>query len=133
MVTGQLIQVCAGMDVCLSDGANIGSVDEVWRDVGVGESWGASGSRPANGAEATNLDLFGYSDAMPGEGADYFRVLSADGCALYVPLSAVMAVEGNLVSLTVDVGTLPGLQWDIQPDFVNVTSSTDSQAGSRIA
>jgi hypothetical protein len=121
------------MAVRTVDGAQLGTVAEVWPDVGVGESWGASGSMPQTGAEATDSEQLVYSEAMPGEGDSYFRVRTPAGDDLYVPFSAVGQAEGDVVEVAVDEDSVPGMQWDVIPNFVNVTSETDSQGASNMA
>jgi hypothetical protein len=121
------------MTVQTSDGSELGMVAEVWPDVGVGESWGAAGSRPQTGSEATDPDQFEYSEAMPGEGDSYFRVRERDGSDLYVPFAAVSGVDGQVVTVAVDEASVPGMQWDVIPDFINIKNEPDSHGGSTVA
>lgn len=122
-----------GQTVETADGAQVGTVSEVWTDVGTGEAWGAVGSMPQNGSQATDQQLYAYSEAMPGEGSNYFRVTTTDGQDLYVPFASVSEVRGGVLHLAVDADTVESLQWDIKPDFVNVASEPDSQGGSSVA
>ena len=121
------------MTVRTVDGAAIGTVAEVWPDVGVGETWGAAGSRPQTGAAATNTELYTFSEGMPGEGDSYFRARTPDGSDLYIPFSAVALAEGDAVEVAVDEASLPGMQWDVIPDFLNITTKSDSQGGPHVA
>jgi hypothetical protein len=123
----------ADMAVQTADGSELGTVAEVWRDVGVGESWGAVGSIPQRGAEANDADEYAYSEAMPGEGDNYFRVREPDGSDLYVPFAAISQVADAVVTVAVDAETVPAMQWDVMPDFVNVKSEADSGGDSRTA
>ncbi|MFN0073645.1 MAG: hypothetical protein ACKVVP_19365 [Chloroflexota bacterium] len=122
------------MAVQTSEGSKLGVVTDVWTNVGVGESWGAVGtSTPERGADATDTAPYAFSEAMPGEGDNYFRARQPDGRELYIPFSAVGGVEDNAVVLAVDEDTVPGMQWDIMPDFINISSAADSQGGSHVA
>jgi hypothetical protein len=121
------------MAVQTAEGSELGTVAEVWKDVGVGESWGAVGSIPQRGAEATDLSVYAFSEAMPGEGDNYFRVRHRGGEDLYIPFAAISGVEGQVVRLAVDEASVDAMQWDVKPDFVNIKSEPDSQAGSHVA
>jgi len=123
----------AEMTVQTAEGSELGTVAEVWKDVGVGESWGAVGSIPQRGAEATDLSEYAFSEAMPGEGDNYFRVSQPGGEDLYVPFAAISGVDGQVVTLAVDEASVEAMQWDVKPDFVNVNSEPDSQGGSHVA
>lgn len=126
-------EIKVGMAVHTADGSELGTVAEVWTDVGVGESWGAVGSIPHPGAEAADLNEYAFSEAMPGEGDNYFRVRELDGSDLYIPFSAVSQVDEQIVTVAVDQDAVPAMQWDVMPDFVNITSEPDSQGGSHVA
>jgi hypothetical protein len=121
------------MTVQTSDGSELGRIAEVWPDVGVGESWGAAGSMPQTGAEATDMSEYAFSEAMPGEGDSYFRVREPDGSDLYVPFAAVSGIDGQVLTVAVDEATVPSMQWDVMPDFVNITNEPDSHGGSHVA
>ncbi len=125
-----LDQLREGLRAESSDGQKIGEVAEVWRDVGVGESWGAVGSIPQEGAEAADPSEFAFSEAMPGEGSDYFRVRKSNGSDLYVPMGVLTEVRGDVAVLGISADDVPAMQWDVIPDFVNVTSASDSGAPS---
>jgi hypothetical protein len=118
-----------GQQVADADGTLIGTVADVWPDVGVGESWGAVGSIPTEGAEAADASKYAFSEAMPGEGDSYFRVTRSEGHDLYVPFSALSAVDDDRALLAVLHDDIPSMQWDVRPDFLNVRSLPDSQAG----
>ena len=122
-----------GMTVQSAEGLPLGCVAEVWTNVGVGESRGAAGSMPQTGAEATDIHEYDFSEAMPGEGDNYFRVRRADEQELFIPFSAVEHAEGDVVLLAVGEDSVPAMQWDVKPDFVNITSEPDSQGGSHVA
>jgi len=126
-------EIKTGMAVKTVDGATLGRVGKVWTGTGAGESWGAEGSMPQTGGTATDATEYAYNEAMPGEGDDYFQVDTEDGSALYVPFSAVGEAEGDAVVVAVDEDSVPGMQWDVIPDFVNVTTETDSQGGPHVA
>jgi hypothetical protein len=118
-----------GQQVADADGTVIGTVADVWPDVGVGESWGAVGSIPTEGAEAADSSKYAFSEAMPGEGDSYFRVTQPRGHDLYVPFSALSGVDEDRAVLAVLADDIPSMQWDVRPDFLNVRSLPDSQAG----
>jgi hypothetical protein len=119
-----------GMQVRGADGGMLGTILDVWPDVGVGESWGAVGSIPVQGAEATDTSEYAFSEAVPGEGEGYFKLQPESGKSLYVPFSSVTDVDGDVVTLAVEADDVPGMQWDIIPDFLNVASAPDSGADS---
>jgi hypothetical protein len=108
-----------GQAVVASSGEQLGTVAEVWADAGVAESWGAVGSRLMSGTEATDDKEFAFSEAMPGEGESYFRLLTPDGTDLYVPMSYISTIEGERVVLSVDADEVPMLRWDLRPDFLH--------------
>ena len=121
-------QLRVGLQVRDLEDQVLGEVAEVWPDVGVGESWGAVGSVPIEGAEAADPTKFAYTEAMPGEGDSYFRLTrSGSGGDLYVPCSAVSEVRDDAVVLAITADDIPNMQWDVQPDFVNIRSVPDSQ------
>ena len=123
-------EIKVDMAVHTAEGTEIGTVAQVWPDVGVGESWGAVGSIPQREAEATDLSQYAFSESMPGEGDSYFRVQKNNGEDLYVPFAAVSGVEDQVVTVAVDEDSVPGMQWDVKPDFINIKSEPDSQAAS---
>jgi hypothetical protein len=119
----------AGLEVRGADGRAIGTIVEVWPDVGVGESWGSMGSIPMEGAEAADSTEYAYTEAMPGEGESYFQVSRPSGEALYVPFSAVCEVNDTAATLAVDAENVSAMQWGIKPDFLNIASEPDAGAG----
>jgi len=119
-----------GMRVESSDGQTIGTVAEVFREVGVGESWGSVGALPMTGAEAVDPTEYAFDDSMPGQGSDYFRLQEGGGTNLYVPLGVVSEVRDGVAVLGVESRSVPDMQWDIVPDFLNVASVPDSGADS---
>ena len=126
-------EIHVDMAVHTADGSELGSVAEVWPDVGVGESWGAAGSMPQTGSEATDVSEYAFSEAMPGEGDSYFRVREPDGSDLYIPFAAVSGVDGQVITVAVDAESVPSMNWDVMPDFFNIKSEPDSQGGSHVA
>ena len=118
-----------GLRVQGADGQVIGTISEVWADVGVGEAWGAVGARPIEGTEAADPAQFAYSEAMPGEGESYFRVRTAEG-DLFVPFSYVAEVRHDVAILSLDASDVPAMQWDVRPDFLATRSVPDSSAPS---
>ena len=119
----------AGLEVRGADGQAIGSIVEVWPDVGVGESWGSMGSIPMEGAEAADSTEYAYTEAMPGEGESYFRVRTAEG-DLFVPFSYVAEVRHDAAILSLAASDVPAMQWDVRPDFLATRSVPDSGAPS---
>jgi hypothetical protein len=119
-----------GMQVESSDGKIIGDVAEVFRDVGVGESWGSVGAIPMSGAEAVDANEYAFDESMPGQGSDYFRVRTGNSTNLYVPLGVVAEIRDGVAVLAVESASIADMQWDIMPDFLNVASAPDSGADS---
>jgi hypothetical protein len=126
-------QINVDMAVQSADGSELGTVAEVWPDVGVGEAWGAVGSIPQTGAEANDATEYAFSEAMPGEGDSYFRVREPDGSDLYIPFAAVGGVDGEVLTVAVDADSVPSMNWDVIPDFVNIKNEPDSHGGSNKA
>ena len=121
------------MAVRTLDGAHLGSVTDVWPDADSGQSGDTAASAQQSDAESTDPELYTFSEGMPGEGDAYFRVRMPDGRDLYVPFSAVAQAESEVVELAIDEATIPGMQWDVIPDFLNITTETDSQGGPHVA
>ena len=119
----------AGLRVQGSDGQVIGTISEVWADVGVGEAWGSVGSLPIEGTEGADPTQFAFSEAMPGEGESYFRVRTAEG-DLFVPFSYVSEVRHDAAILSLAASDVPAMQWDVRPDFLATRSVPDSGAPS---
>ncbi len=118
-----------GLRVQGDDEQVIGTITEVWADAGVGESWGAEGALPIEGATAADADAFAYSEAMPGEGESYFRVQTPDG-DLFVPFSYVAEVRDDAAVLSLAAADVAAMQWDVRPDFLATRSVPDSGAPS---
>jgi len=114
------------------DGQPLGSISEVWPDAGIGEAWGAVGAQPIEGAEGADPTQFAFCEAMPGEGESYFR-LETSGQDLFVPMSYVDTVQGEIVTLSVAASDVPAMQWDIRPDFLANRQVPDSGAPSHRA
>lgn len=118
-----------GLQVQTIDGKTIGQVTDVWPDVGVGESWGAVGSFPHEGAEASDPAKYDYSEAMPGEGDSYFCADCPGEGKLYVPFSAIFTARDGMLVLAVEADDVPHMQWDVVPDFLNLQNVAINQAG----
>lgn len=114
------------------DNQFLGILSEVWPDTGVGESWGAIGAQPIQGADAAEPAEFAFSEAMPGEGESYFRLATAGG-DLFVPMSYVGEVRDEVVILSIAASDVPAMQWDVRPDFLANRPVTDSSAPSHRA
>jgi hypothetical protein len=119
-----------GMAVRDCHGALVGHIGDVWCDVGVSESWGATGSFPMEGAEAADPTQFAFSEAMPGEGDSYLRIEQAGSGSLYVAFTYVTSVEDGTAVLSVACEDIPAFQWDVRPDFLNNHAVPDGQAPS---
>ena len=107
-------EIKVDMAVQTAEGSELGTVAEVWPDVGVGESWGAVGSIPQREAEATDVSQYAFSESMPGEGDSYFRVTTKDGDDLYIPFAAVSQADGRGGHRCLwNEASVPGMQWDV--------------------
>jgi len=103
-----------GMTVVSADERPVGQVGEVFRGLGLVESFGAKGIRPEQeGHDPINYD---YSEAQPGAGDSYFTLRQAEGGLLYVPFAAVSQAEGDHAVLAVDAESIPDMGWDVRPD-----------------
>lgn len=103
-----------GMSVVSADDQRIGEVIEVFRDLGLVESFGQKGIPPQQeGHDPVN---YAYSEAMPGAGDSYFTVRGQPGTVLYVPFSALMHAAGDSAVLAIDAASLPDMGWDVRPD-----------------
>jgi len=127
---GEAIKV--EMAVRTVDGAHLGTVAEVWPDPS-GEHLSDGDSTPESGAEATDPELFTFSEGMPGEADSYFRVRTPDGRDLYITFSAVVRADGDAIELAIDAASLAGMQCDVIPDFLNTPTKRDSQGGPHVA
>lgn len=107
-------QLRPGMRVKTADQKTIGEVLEVFRDVGLVESFGAQGIPPTQ--EGFDPILYAYSEAMPGAGDDYFTMRRSDGSVLYVPFSAIHSVQRDAVTLAVEADVIPDMEWSVRPD-----------------
>jgi len=122
-------QLRVGQQVRGCDGQALGTITEVWADVGVGEAWGAIGAQPVDGTAGADAAEFAFNEAMPGEGESYFRLRASSG-DLYVPMSYVQDVSDATVELSVAASDVAAMQWDIRPDFLANRSVPDSGAPS---
>jgi hypothetical protein len=114
MPESDLMDLREGMTVVTDDSQPIGEILEVFRDLGLIESFGEKGIPPQQeGHDPVNYD---YSEAMPGAGDSYFTVKKRDGQVLYLPFAAVSATEGDRAVVAVDAANLPDMGWDVRPD-----------------
>jgi hypothetical protein len=134
-MNSQLLDEAIKVDMVVRtiDGAHLGTVADVWPNVDVEDGWDATSSVPQPSAEATDPELYTFSEGIQGGGDSYFRLRTPDGGDLYVPFSAVVRADGEAVQVAVDEATVPGLQWDVIPDFINITTKSDSQGGPHAA
>jgi hypothetical protein len=103
-----------GMRVVTADDQIIGQVLEVFRDLGLIETFGKKGIPPQQeGHDPVNYD---YSEAMPGAGDSYFTVRQHDGRILYVPFTAVSSAEGDRAVVAMDAANVAAMGWDVRPD-----------------
>ena len=121
---GQRVEGC--------DGRCLGTISEVWPDVGVGEAWGAVGAQPIEGVDGADPAEFAFCEAMPGEGESYFRLETA-GQDLFVPMSYLESVRDEVAVLSLAATDVPAMQWDIRPDFLANRQVPDSGAPSHRA
>jgi hypothetical protein len=105
----------ADIPVVGADNDQVGTVMEVFRDVGLVETFGAQGIPPQQ--EGHDPVHYAYSEAMPGAGDDYFTVRAdADGDVLYIPFAALARVENGRAILAVDADSVPLMNWEVRPD-----------------
>jgi len=104
----------AGMNVMSADQQQVGEVGEVFRGLGLVESFGEKGIPPQQeGHDPVN---YAYSEAMPGWGDSYFTVRRQQGPLLYVPFAAVSRAEGDRAVLAIDAENITDMGWDVRPD-----------------
>jgi hypothetical protein len=100
-----------------ADGEKIGTVDEVFRDVGLVESFGSAGIPPHQaGSDPAN---YSYSEGAPGAGDNYFTMRSPSLGLLYVPFGAVESAEVNRVVVAVDADNVESMNWAVRPDVLS--------------
>jgi hypothetical protein len=104
------------MRLVSADGKDMGKVLEVLKDVGSVESFGQAGIPPQQ--DNFNATKYGYSDAMPGSGDNYFVARGVDGKLLYVPFNAIQGVTGEQVAVAADAATIADLGWRVRPDVL---------------
>lgn len=108
----------AGLSVVGADEELVGSVREVFRDVGAVESFGAVGIPPQQ--EGHDPVRYAYSEAMPGAGDDYITVeQEEERGVLYIPFSGIFRVDPELVVLAVDAEDIPQMEWTVRPDVLS--------------
>jgi hypothetical protein len=105
-----------GMSVVSADEELVGEVLEVFRDIGLVESFGELGIPPQQ--EGHNPANYAYSEAMPGAGDSYLTMKRSQGGILYVPFSALSSAEGDRAVLAVDAESIPDMSWDVRPDVL---------------
>jgi hypothetical protein len=109
-----------GIRVESADHKPIGEVLEVFRDVGMVESFGAVGILPYE--EGHDPQRYAFSEAMPGAGDDYFTMRETKGGVLYIPFSAISEVHGDVMSLAVDADSIPDMNWKVRPDALKAVA-----------
>src|SRR5688500_11851134 len=103
-----------GMSVVTADDQPVGEVLEVFRGLGMIETFEEKGIPPQQeGHDPVNYD---YSEAMPGTGDSFFTVKKEDGAVLYVPFTAVSDTDGGRAVVAVDAASIPDMGWDVRPD-----------------
>ena len=105
-----------GMRMVSSDGVDLGTVREVFRDVGSIETFGAMGIPPQQ--EGFDAERYGYDESSPGAGDDFFTVRRQDGGNLYVPFNAIQEVSGDRVMVVADSSSVPAMGWNVRPDVL---------------
>ena len=114
MAEEKLATLQKGMTVVSADQKPVGVIGEVFRGLGLVESFGEKGIPPQQeGHDPVN---YAYSEAMPGAGDSYFTVRQQQGSLLYVPFAAVSGAEGDRAALAVDADSIPDMGWDVRPD-----------------
>jgi hypothetical protein len=102
------------LPVVSADNRPVGQILEVFRDLGLVETFGQKGIPPQQeGHDPVNYD---YSEAMPGVGDSYFTLKQDRGGVLYVPFAAVTRADGDRAVLAVDAENIPDMGWDVRPD-----------------
>ncbi len=109
-----------GLRVESADHKTAGRVLEVFRDVGLVESFGAVGILPYE--EGHDPQKYAFSEAMSGAGDDYFTVGEPGGGVLYIPFSAIDQTEGEVVTLAVDAVSIPDMNWKVRPDALKAVA-----------
>jgi hypothetical protein len=117
METKDYPELQAGMAVVGIDDKPIGTVREVFRDIGMMESFGAMGISPRQPGH--DPVQYGYNDGFPGAGDNYFTVHPENtrlGTTLYIPFSAVESADPERVILAVDSDDVEAMGWTVRPD-----------------
>jgi hypothetical protein len=109
----RFLKLRPGMNVVGADERPIGTVVEVFRNVGAVETFGTTGIPPQQ--EGHDPVHYAYSEAMPGWGDDYFVVRRGDGKILYVPFAGISRVDAQAV-LAVDAENVDDMNWSVRPD-----------------
>ncbi len=102
-----------GTRVESADHKPVGTVREVFRDLGTVESFGAKGIPPYQ--ENHDPQQYAYSEAMPGAGDAYFTVDTDDG-VLYIPFSGLQSATNAVATVAVDAEMIPDMNWKVRPD-----------------
>jgi hypothetical protein len=103
-----------GMRLESADHQTIGEVIDVFRDVGLVESFGEVGIPPYQ--EGHDPVQYAYSEAMPGAGDDYVTARQQDGGVLYIPFSAILSAEKDITTVAVDADMIEDMNWKVRPD-----------------
>ena len=114
MENHQYPELRAGMRIESADQNAIGAVREVFRDLGLIESFGEKGILPEQ--EGHDPVQYAYSEAMPGRGDDYFTVTQPEGGTLYIPFSAITTVAHDVATVAVDAEKIPDMNWHVRAD-----------------
>jgi hypothetical protein len=124
----------ADMPVVGDDNEQVGTILEVFRDIGLVETFGAKGIPPQQ--EGHDPVEYAYSEAMPGAGDDYVTVRGGGGEVLYIPFAALSRVENGRAVLAVDADSVPLMNWEVRPDALKSVAheyESDSGAESNVA
>ena len=105
-----------GMTVLSADEKPVGEVLEVFRDMGLIETFGEKGIPPQQ--EGHDTVNYAYSEAMPGAGDSFFTVKPQEGSVLYVPFTALSSAEADRAIVAVDAESIPQMGWDVRPDAI---------------
>jgi len=117
----------ANMPVVGADNEQVGTIMEVFRDVGLVETFGAKGIPPQQAGH--DPVEYAYSEAMPGAGDDYVTVRDGDGEILYIPFAALSRVENGRAVLAVDADSVSLMNWEVRPDALKSLPEYDHDTG----
>jgi hypothetical protein len=103
-----------GLPVKTGDDQALGTVQAVFRGLGESETFGSTGIRPEQADYEPGQ--YAFSEAMPGQGDDYFVVTPNEGDILYIPFSSIYEVRDGTVILSVDHDNVDDMNWHVRPD-----------------